>query len=90
MAYLANLFNPSPSYSIISLAVAIAAGFAVGLIFKSGLVSKHKRRVLYLEDEMLLNHSRILDLEKELHKTKVEKSKLNGSSVLPKVELKAS
>jgi hypothetical protein len=36
-----------------------------------------KKRVISLEDEMLLNHSRILDLEKQVAQLKEENAKLN-------------
>lgn len=45
--------------------VAIIA-FALGLLFKSAIIFKQRKRILRLEDEMLSNHSRILTLEKKL------------------------
>ena len=87
MTELANLFPLSPAFSIVTVAAVAAAGFLIGYLFKSGVIAKHKKRVLNLENEMLSNHSRILNLEKQITELKNENSKLrdkenNGSSKL--------
>ena len=84
MIELANFFSPSATYTIFTV------GFAAGLLFKYGIIAKHKKRVLSLENEMLSNHSRILDLEKQVTDLKNEKIKLSGSGGSQKAELKIS
>lgn len=58
--------------------IAILAGvaivsFSLGLLYKKALVAKHRKRILRLEDEMLSNHSTILELEKKLAEIQKEK-----------------
>ena len=74
MSALDNIFTPSPSFSIITVGLAFAAGVIIGLLLKSGIIAKGKKRILNLEDEMLSNHSRILKLEKEIADLKREKA----------------
>ena len=90
MIELANFFSPSATYTIFTVGFAAAGGFAAGLLFKYGIIAKHKKRVLSLENEMLSNHSRILDLEKQVTDLKNEKIKLSGSGGSQKAELKIS
>lgn len=66
MPILEEIFTPSPSYSIITVGLAFAAGILVGVLVKNGVIAKGKKRVLHLEDEMLSNHSKILSLEKQI------------------------
>lgn|GEM_PF-2457322 len=75
MIELANLFSLSPAFSIATVAVAGVAGFVAGYLVKSGVIAKHKKRVLSLENEMLSNHSRILELEKQITELKNETAK---------------
>lgn len=75
MIELANLFSLSPAFSIATVAAAGVVGFIVGYLFKSGVIAKHKKRILSLENEMLSNHSRILELEKQVTELKSEASK---------------
>ncbi|SFQ21278.1 hypothetical protein [Parafilimonas terrae] len=51
---------------MISLAVAAVVAFCLGLLYKKAMVTKQKKRILRLEDEMLSNHSTILGLEKKI------------------------
>lgn len=90
MTALANIFTPSPDNIFFMSALAAICGFAIGFFFKAAIINKHKKRVLSLEDEMLTNHSRILDLEKQVAELKEEKAKLGNVSSGPKVELKVS
>jgi len=90
MTELANIFTPSPDNIFFMSALAGICGFAIGFFFKVAIINKHKKRVLSLEDEMLKNHSRILDLEKQVADLKEEKAKLGNASSGPKVELKVS
>ncbi len=53
--------------------VAIGA-FALGFLFKRATIAKQRKRILNLEDEMLSNHARILDLEKKLSETTAGKN----------------
>ena len=62
------------TYSLITLAGTAIASFGVGLLFKMAVVAKQRRRILNLEDEMLSNHSRILELEKKLAETQKDKN----------------
>ena len=48
---------------LLSLVVAIAA--FLGFIFRSQQIRSLKRKVISLENEMLSNHSEILDLQRE-------------------------
>jgi hypothetical protein len=52
--------------NIAILAGTAIASLALGLLYKSALVAKQKKRILHLEDEMLSNHSTILALEKKI------------------------
>ena len=52
----------------------IAGAFALGFLFKRAVIAKQRKRILSLEDEMLSNHARILDLEKKLSETTVAKN----------------
>jgi len=84
MTQLANLFSLSPAYSILTVAVAGGVGFIVGFLIKSGVIAKHKKRVLSVENEMLSSHSRILELEKQVTDLKSETAKLlNKDESLP-------
>ena len=55
------------------LGVAIIA-FGFGLLIKSAIISKQRRRILSLENEMLSNHERILALEKKLSESRKDKN----------------
>ena len=50
------------------------ASFGVGLLFKMAVVRKQRKRILSLEDEMLSNHSRMLELEKKIAETQIDKN----------------
>ena len=89
MTQLLNIFTPSTSNIFFIAMIAGISGFALGFLWKATLISKHKKRVISLEDEMLLNHARILELEKQIVALKEENAKLSNKP-LPKVELKAS
>lgn len=43
-----------------------AGAFALGFLFKRAVIAKQRKRILNLEDEMLSNHSKILELEKKI------------------------
>lgn len=78
MTQLADVFALSPAYSILTVAGAAGIGFILGIAIKSGVIAKHKKRVLSVENEMLSSHSRILDLEKQVTELKNEIAKLQG------------
>lgn len=91
MTELANFFSPAPVYTIVSVAATGVAGFVVGYLLRLGIIAKHKKRVLGLEDEMLSNHSRILELEKQVTELKNEKIKIPGNQPgISNIGLKAS
>jgi hypothetical protein len=75
MNELADLFSLSPVFSIATVAIAGIGGFIIGYFVKSGVIAKHKKRVLGLENEMLSNHSRILELEKKIADLKNDQSR---------------
>jgi hypothetical protein len=89
MINLLNIFTPSSTNIFFVAGVVGMAGFMLGFIIKSASIARNKKRIVSLEDEMLLNHSRILDLEKLVSQLKEENAKISNTS-LPKVELKAS
>ncbi len=88
---LLNIFTPSPVYSIFSVGIAGIVGLVIGYLLRSGVTQKHKKRVLQVENEMLSNHSRILELEKEITDLKNANSKLSSmQGKQPSIGLKAS
>jgi hypothetical protein len=82
MYELANLFYPSPLYTILYIALAFIMGFIAGYLLRSGIIAQHKKRILNLEEEMLANHSRILELEKQITDLKNDKLIVNGKQPL--------
>ena len=88
---LLNIFSPSPVYSIFTVGIAGFAGLVLGYLIRTGVTQKHKKRVLQVENEMLSNHSRILELEKEITDLKNTGAKLsNRQQSAPSIGLKAS
>jgi hypothetical protein len=79
MLELANFFYPSPIYLIVYIVLAVMIGFIGGYLLRSGIIARHKKRILSLEEEMLSNHSHILTLEKEISDLKNGKSSINGA-----------
>jgi len=69
----ANLIFIDSSYSWETTFGLAIVCFALGYIFKSGVIYKQRKRILNLEDEMISNHSRILSLEKKIADSKSEK-----------------
>jgi hypothetical protein len=47
------------------LAGSLLAVFVLGFIFRSGQIGSLRRKIIELENEMLSNHSEILELQKE-------------------------
>ncbi len=91
MTELANIISPAPAFTIFTVAFAGIIGFIAGYLLRAAIIAKHKSRVLTLEDEMLANHSRILDLEKQVTDLKNEKIKIPGTQPgISNVGLKAS
>ncbi len=64
MTNVANLLMLPQSFTIISVVGAGIAGIISGVLIKSRVLAKQRKRILDLEDEMLKNHARILKLEK--------------------------
>ena len=48
--------------------------FGLGFSLKTGIITKQRKRILKLEDEMLSNHAKILSLEKKLSELQKENS----------------
>ena len=53
-------------FSWVTVALTGLISFILGFIIKSAVLYKQRKRILRLEDEMLINHSTILELEKEI------------------------
>lgn len=90
---LLNIFTPSSTNIFFVSGVTGVAGFVLGFFIRSAAIAKHKKRVISLEDEMLSNHSRILDLEKQIEEMRDENAKLSSNNQQPpqtKFELKVS
>ena len=62
------------TYSLITVAGTAIAAFGAGLLFKMAVVAKQRKRILNLENEMLSNHSRILELEQKIAETPKDKA----------------
>ena len=56
------------------LAATAIVSFALGLMIKTGVIGRQRKRILALEDEMLSNHAKILSLEKKLSEVQKEHS----------------
>src|SRR5205085_2894017 len=74
---LINVFTLSTSNVFFIAIVTGVSGFVLGFFIKATVIRKHKKRIAGLEEEMLQNHSRILDLEKQVAELKEEKTKHN-------------
>ncbi|MEO8712596.1 MAG: hypothetical protein ABI405_10760 [Parafilimonas sp.] len=55
------------------LGVGIIA-FGLGLLLRSAIIFKQRKRILSLEEEMLSNHERILTLEKKMTDSRKDKN----------------
>jgi predicted RNase H-like nuclease (RuvC/YqgF family) len=62
------------SISVLWLPVITLISAYAGFYFRSSQIKKSKKRILYLENEMLQNHAEILKLQQEL----VETEKIYG------------
>jgi hypothetical protein len=65
------------SVNFLSLPVEIGitiGSFALGFLSKRAVIVKQRKRILNLENEMLSNHARILELEKKLSDTTAGKN----------------
>jgi len=86
-----NIFTPSTSNIFFVAGLAGLAGFVVGYFLKAAALTKAKKRILSLEDDMLASHSRILEEEKQIADLKAEIARLtNGGNKQAKAELKVS
>ena len=61
------------SYSLLTVIGVAVIFFGLGFVYKMALIHKQRKRILTLEDEMLANHARILDLEKKVIETRNDK-----------------
>lgn len=73
------------SIHIIWVPVILVAGIMLGFIFRSQQITKCKKRILSLENEMLNNHAEILRLQQD--QVKYEKA-LSATSKTPVVSMK--
>lgn len=62
------------SYSILTVIGVAIVSFGIGLVSKTAIVRKQRKRILQLEDEMLANHARILNLEKKITDNRKDKN----------------
>jgi hypothetical protein len=60
-----NMLAIHLTINILVLALLVASAAVLGFIFRSQQISKLKKKVIELENEMLSNHSEILDLQRE-------------------------
>ena len=51
------------AYSFVTLLITSVGSFAAGLLVRYSIGAKQKKTILKLENEMLNNHSKILELE---------------------------
>ena len=79
----------SENFSVYSLVLAGIVGVSGGFFLRLAINAKQKRNILKLENEMLSNHSRILNLEKKITNLERENFELSKTGH-KKVELKAS
>jgi hypothetical protein len=79
-------------FSWVTVVLTGIVSFILGLIIKSAVLYKQRKRILRLEDEMLSNHSTILELEKEIAEARKEKNSSQQNYERPsrKDQLKAS
>ena len=66
------------SFSLPFLLCASFVSLLIGYLVKRQVIRKYHKQVLKLEDEMLSNHARILDLEKKLAELEEENRDLRG------------
>lgn len=79
------LFIPL-TIDVIWLCGIIVASFITGFLFRSGQLTKSKRKIAGLEKEMVISHAEILDLQKD---KLVLQEKLKGSSNIPVIPITA-
>lgn len=77
-------------FPIYALAISGVVGLAAGFLLRLAINAKQKKNILKLEDEMLSNHSRILNLEKQVSMLEKDNYELSLKSTLKKAELRAS
>ena len=71
---------------MLSLIGTAVVSFGLGLFFKMALVRKQRKRILNLEDEMLANHARILNLEKKVAETRKDKNGTQHDFDMPSIK----
>ena len=79
-------------FTWVTVALTGLISFILGFIIKSAVLYKQRKRILRLEDEMLNNHSTILELEKEIAEAHKEKNSSQQNYERPsrKDQLRAS
>lgn len=91
MIRFATLLALPDSFSLLTVVVLSFGGLCFGALFRFALLSKSKRKIVRLEDEMLANHSRILSLEKKITELEHENKALkNDVDITPVREKKIS
>ena len=64
------------SYSFLTVLLYSILGYFVGFFLRSTLTTKHKNRIIKLEDGMLKNHARMLELETKISALENENAEL--------------
>lgn len=64
------------TYTFAMLFFFSAGSFAAGLLIRASIGTKQKKNILKLENEMLKNHSRILELEAKVSQLTDENAEL--------------
>lgn len=62
------------SFTWITVVLTGLIAFILGFIIKSTIVYKQRKRILRLEEEMVSNHSRMLELEQIITEERKEKT----------------
>ncbi len=60
----------------------LVAGY-IGFFFRSSQIAKSKKRIIYLENEMLRNHAEILKLQQEIAENEKNNKLAPKSRVVP-------
>jgi Tfp pilus assembly protein PilN len=74
------------SISILWLPLIVLLAAFAGFLFRSSQIAKSKKRIIYLENEMLRNHAEILKLQQEMIENERNNVLAHKSRVVPMKE----
>ena len=83
---LANIIIPTFSLYVVGIIAVVC--FIAGFFIRAGVTAKRQERIIELEDEMLSNHARILELEKKLSEVKQKENTEKEKQVTPNTNVK--